>query len=103
MAQLARDVLSRAAAYTWGPIVAGSRRTVLNLFSRIRVGQLVVTDATSNVTTVLGVLEPRRDDDQDLKGVAKPPEGPRAELRVQSDVFWVRLLLFADMVRFGPA
>ena len=99
MAQLVKDLVNHAASYTWTPIVAGSRRAVLTLFSRITVGQLVVTDATTNVTTVFGALEPRRENDEDLKGIAKPAEGLRAELRVQSDVFWVRLLLFADMVR----
>ena len=99
MAQLVKDIVSTATGYTWSPIVATSRRTVLNLFSRIKEGQLVITDAATNVTTVFGALEPRRDDDEVLKGYkVQPVEGSRAELRVQSDVFWVRLLLFADMV-----
>ena len=98
MAQLIKNAVSQAFIYTWSPVVAASRRSILNLFARIKVGQLVIVDGTTNVTTVLGILEPRQVDDEDLKGVPRPAEAPRAELRVRSDVFWIRLLLFADMV-----
>ena len=92
-------LISQASVYTWGPLVSASRRTILGLLSRITVGQLVVTDTTTNIITVCGALEPRNEDGLDLKKPSKNIEGPRAELRVRSDMFWVRLLLFADMVR----
>lgn len=92
-------LISQASAYTWNPLVNVSRRAVLGLLSRITIGQLVVTDTTTNVTTVCGALEPRIEDGLDLKKPTKNIEDPRAELRVQRDIFWVRMLLFADMVR----
>ena len=91
------EVVSQVKAYTWNPIVVASRRTILSLLSRITVGQLVIKEVSTNITTVCGLLEPRQDD-IDLKHPRKSPEPPNCELRVNSDVFWVRLLLFADMV-----
>ena len=95
------EVVSQIKAYTWNPIVVASRRTILSLLSQITIGQLVIKEVSTNITTVCGLLEPRQDD-IDLKHPRKGPEPPNCELRVNSDVFWVRLLLFADMVRLKP-
>ena len=99
-------VLTPVTAVAWPPIVALSRRTVLALLGQIKVGQLVVQDALNNITTVCGgggeaetngtKVEP------DLRG-GRRKGPPRAILRVQRDTFWVRLVLFADMVRKGHA
>ena len=62
-----------------------SRNTVLGLLGRIEVGQLVVIDSDGTVTLC---------GKQDGKN-----ETPRTELKVLKEAFWVRVLLFADMVR----
>jgi len=62
-----------------------SRNQVLSLLSRIEMGQLIVTDIDGSVTTY---------------GSSRPKEGfTKTEFKVLRETFWVRLLLFADMVR----
>ena len=76
---------SYTGSLTWGPLVNFSRSTVLSLLRRVEVGQIVVTDVNGSVT---------------ICGNSKPKDGsPRTELKVYKEAFWVRLLLFADMVR----
>ena len=70
---------------TWGPLVRFSRRTVLAVLSRIEVGAVVVIDSDGTATH--------------CGEAGESPKGPRAELRVVKDAFWVRALLLADMVR----
>lgn len=72
------------ASFTWGPFVKLSRSAVLRLLSKIEVGQLVVTD---NNGTVIVCGNPGIKDGS-----------PRTELKVLKEAFWVRVLLFADMV-----
>ena len=69
---------------TWGPCVKLSRSTVLGLLSRIEVGQLVIRDSDGTLT-ICG-----------QPGVKDA--SPRTELRVSKEAFWVRVMLFADMV-----
>lgn len=93
---------SGAAGYLWPSVVNLSRRAVLSVLSRVAVGQLVITDTTTNVTTVCGALAPaRRKSEEDLKGGNAGRDdgpGPHVEVRVLGEAFWVRMLLFADMV-----
>lgn len=58
---------------------------MLGLFQRVEIGQLVVTDCDGAVFPC---------------GQA-PAKGnwPKTELKVLKETFWVRVLLFADMVR----
>lgn len=70
---------------TWGPLVRFSRSTVLAILSRIELGRLVVIDGDG---TAIHCGEPD-----------ETSNGPNAELKVVKDSFWVRVLLFADMVR----
>ncbi len=76
---------SYVGSFTWGPLVTISRSTVLGLLGRIQVGQLVVEDC-DGTTTICGEL-----------GVED--DSPHTELRVLKEAFWVRVMLFADMVR----
>jgi len=77
-----------AGSLTWSPLVRFSRGTVLGLLRRIVVGQIVVTDSDGAVTVC---------------GARKVKDGtPSTELRVLKETFWVRALLFADMVRVIP-
>ena len=71
-------------SFTWDPFVKLSRSTVLGLLGRIEVGQLVVIDSDGSVT-ICG--QPAVED-----------ASPRTELRVSKEAFWVRVMLFADMV-----
>ena len=71
-------------SFTWGPFVSLSRATILGLLSRIEVGQLVVTDNDGTVTVC---------------GNPNIKDGsPRTELKILREAFWVRVMLFADMV-----
>ena len=74
-------------SFTWGPFVQISRSTVLGLLQRIETGQLVITDCDGSVI-ICG----------DAAGKA---EVPKTQLKVEKEAFWVRVLLFADMVRWG--
>lgn len=76
-----------AGSLTWAPFVAFSKTALLSQFSRIRVGQLVVTDE-NGLKTVCGSSE-KKDGD------------PHTELLVAKEAFWVRVVLFADMVSAG--
>ena len=71
-------------SFTWGPFVNLSRSVVLGLLSRVEVGQLIVKDSDGTVT---------------ICGSPGIKDGsPRTELKVLKEAFWVRVLLFADMV-----
>ncbi|KAK5117380.1 hypothetical protein LTR62_005998 [Meristemomyces frigidus] len=80
-----------AGAYAWPPLLSVSRGAILSLLRQIQIGSLRITD-TDGSLTVCG--SPKRADGNDEKSVYAVPH---AELRVLSDLFWVRLLVFADM------
>jgi len=72
------------ASFTWGPFVQLSRSTVLGLLSRIEIGQLLVVHSNGTLT---------------ICGNPGVKDGsPRTELKVLKEAFWVRVMLFADMV-----
>lgn len=78
-----------AGSFTWQRLVRFSRNTVLNLLRRIATGQIVVRDSDGAVT---------------ICGAPQAKDGtPRSELRVLKETFWVRVLLFADMVSIVPS
>lgn len=68
----------------WEPSVAIARNYILSLLRQIEVGQLRILDTNSR-TTVCGKSDPSAGE-------------PQTELRIHNDAFWVRMLLFADMV-----
>ena len=71
-------------SFTWAPIVAFSKTALLSQLSKVQVGQLVVTDERGKVT---------------ICGKPGIKNGsPRTELQVVKEAFWVRVVLFADMV-----
>ena len=75
---------SYAGSFAWQPFVRFSRSIVLNLLTRIDVGQILVTDSDGTRTVC---------------GAPQAKDGtPRTELRILKEAFWVRVLLFADMV-----
>lgn len=100
MAGISDALYNQLTAYTWSPLVSLSRRTILNLLSQVKVGQLVVADSPTNTITVCGLLDQDPQDDiQRSKAGLTNPKPLRAELRVLNEVFWIRLVLFGDMVR----
>ncbi len=87
MAMVARSLdslRSYVGSFTWAPFVAFSRTALLSQLSKIRVGQLVVIDENGDMTVC---------------GSSGTKDGnPRTELLVAKEAFWVRVVLFADMV-----
>lgn len=79
------DLVRRGAAtVAWGPSVRFARSTIINLLEKIRIGRLTVIDS-DGTEVICG-----------FKGTDNEPE---TELVVHKDTFWVRMLLFTDMVR----
>lgn len=75
---------SYAGNVAWGPLVTLSRSAVMAVLLRMRQGRLDIVDVDGKET---------------LCGRAENPAGaPRTTLRVHRDAFWVRMMLFADMV-----
>lgn len=89
MTSLVTSALDRvrnyAGAVAWGPLVQTSRQLVLSLLSQIEHGRLTVIEK-DGTNTICG----------DAEGETVLPA---AHLRVVRDSFWLRLALFADMVR----
>lgn len=87
-----QEALGYGASYAWPGLVTLSRAAVLSLLQKIAIGRLVITHPDGSVT-VCG--------QPDLKPVPQPERTvytpPSTAIAVQKDVFWVRLLLFADM------
>ncbi|TKA35350.1 hypothetical protein B0A54_13429 [Friedmanniomyces endolithicus] len=80
-----------AGSYAWLPILSISRGTILAILKQIQIGSLQIVD-TDGSLTICG--SPQRADADGEKSVYTIPH---AEFRVLNDLFWVRLLLFADM------
>ena len=73
-----------AGPVAWNPLVHLSRDAILAVFRRIEVGQLEITDCDGQITTCgAGQVEP---------GVTA------TAIVIHKETFWVRMLLFADMV-----
>lgn len=72
-------------SFTWSPLVRLSRAAVLGLLGRVEIGHIAIID---------------HDGSETICGERWSKEGvPATELTVLKEAFWVRLLLFADMVR----
>ncbi|KAJ9662390.1 hypothetical protein H2201_006099 [Coniosporium apollinis] len=72
---------SYAGSLAWDPLVKLSRSLTLALLQRIQTGQLTITDTDGQIYHC---------------GIALPST-PCTTLHVYKNLFWVRLLLFADM------
>lgn len=90
----AAALLSYAATYAWPPLLSLSRGVILDLLKNIQVGSLVIVD-TDGTTTICG--SPRRTGDDNTNNNKSAYTIPHAELRVLNELFWVRLLVLADM------
>lgn len=89
--QTVNAIAGLAGSYALPPILTVSRGSILSLLRRIQIGSLIIQDTDGSVT-ICG--SPRRADVDDEKTVYTIPH---AELKVLNDLFWIRLLLFADM------
>src|ERR1700744_1488580 len=87
MASCVTSALNRVCTYSilvgWEPLVRTSRHIILSLLSQIKVGCLVVQER-DGTETICG------------KGMGAIPV---ATVRILRNAFWIRLALFADMVR----
>lgn len=88
----ATALASYAGSFAWPPLLSVSRGAILTLLKNIQVGSLQITDADGTLTICGSPRRAKGDDEQ--KSVYTIPH---AELSVLDEVFWVRLLLFADM------
>lgn len=75
---------SYVGSLAWNPLVRLSRAVCVSLFKKITNGQLEIIDEGESIICGPAISS------TDL---------PRVTLQVHNDMFWVRLLLFADMVR----
>lgn len=73
-----------AGSVAWGPFVQLSRSAILSVFRNVELGQLRISD-TDGEEMMYGQQEGKFG-------------GPRAHLIIHKETFWVRMLLFADMV-----
>lgn len=80
------------ASYGWGPLLSVSRSTVLSLLSRIQIGHLRVADVDGTASTYGRKEAVNGSSEKSVYSL------PNVELTVHKDIFWVRMLLFADMV-----
>jgi cyclopropane-fatty-acyl-phospholipid synthase len=91
----ASAVASYAGSFAWPPLLSLSRGAVLNLLRNVQIGSLTITD-TDGTISICG--SPQRVGDlTDEPSEKNVYTVPHCELRVLNDLFWVRLLLFADM------
>ena len=68
---------------TWRPILSVSKSIIVSTFSRIVIGQLLLTTEDGEILHF---------------GQSQKQNRIVAKLTVRKEAFWVRLLLFADMV-----
>ncbi|CAK1358720.1 Tuberculostearic acid methyltransferase UfaA1 [Cercospora beticola] len=85
---------SFATPWVYPPLLSLARSQILNLLRNIQIGSLKITD-TDGTTTVCGSPKPAGlEDENSEKNVYATAH---SELTVHQDMFWIRLLLFADM------
>ena len=92
LVERATALASYAGSYALPPLLSLSRSAITSLLRNIQVGSLKITDTDGSVT-ICGSA--RRADTED--GGKSVYSIPHAELKVLDDMFWIRLLLFADM------
>lgn len=93
LTERATALVSYAGSFAWPPLLSLSRGASLGLLRKIQIGSLQITDSDGSIT-ICG--SPRRAGET-LESEKTVFSTPHTELRVLNDLFWVRLLLFADM------
>ncbi|KAF2716000.1 cyclopropane-fatty-acyl-phospholipid synthase [Polychaeton citri CBS 116435] len=81
-----------AGSYAWPPFLSLSRSAIIALLRNIQIGSLEITDTDGSVVRCGSAQQPT-----DLQSEKTVYTIPHVQLRVLNDLFWVRLLVFADM------
>jgi cyclopropane-fatty-acyl-phospholipid synthase len=89
----AYDLANYAGSLAWPPVLSVSRGAILALLKNIQLGSLQITDTDGSIT-ICGSSRRSQAESEDEKSVYSVPH---AELRVHNDLFWIRMVLFADM------
>jgi len=71
-----------AGSLSWSPLLSFSRSTILSVLRNIEQGELTIVDTNGETTFCGKAIEGR----------------PATSLKIHKETFWVRMLLFADMV-----
>jgi hypothetical protein len=79
-----RDTTLSAA---WNPLIQVSRTMCLSVLSKIEIGQIKITDTDGDIH-IIG----------EKKHLVS---GPSCHLIIHKETFWLRLALYADMVRIS--
>ncbi|KAK3716151.1 hypothetical protein LTR37_006596 [Vermiconidia calcicola] len=92
LVERANALASYAGSFAWPSLLYVSRGAILALLKNIQIGSLQIRDSDGTLT-VCG--SPKRAESGGEKDNVYTI--PHAEFKVLNDLFWVRLLLFADM------
>lgn len=99
LSRSARAVRGAVGGLTWKPALSVARPALLSVLSRIEVGTLVLLDNATGERYVFGQgLRPKASDHPE--GYSSPRDtykSPTVQITIQSDAFWMRTFLFADM------
>lgn len=89
-----KALASNSASYAWPPLLSLSRNAILSVLVQIKVGQVKIVDVDGK-ETVCGQqkMMPSSSKARSVYSI------PQVQLHVHKDIFWVRMALFADMVR----
>ncbi|KAI5861602.1 cyclopropane-fatty-acyl-phospholipid synthase [Durotheca rogersii] len=84
---------------TWEPALAVVKPVILDIFSRITVGTLLLVDEPAGLRSVYGQkpLSKSFGSPSANSNTRRADVIPSVEVRVKDDAFWMRLFLFADM------
>lgn len=91
LAARATALASYAGSYAFPPALSLARGTILALFRQIQVGSLQITDTDGSLTVCGSPVRVPAEGEKSVHSI------PHAEFRVLNDLFWMRLLVFADM------
>lgn len=80
---------------SWGPATSFAKQQVNGMFERLDTGTLTVIDHVTGEKRTYG--QPMMESNDPAEGDAKIRAGPKANLVVYKETFWVRVMLFADM------
>lgn len=77
--------------WTWLPIISVARTVILGIFSNLDSGRLLIVDETNGTKQHFGTQK-----------FSEVERGEIVELVVKHELFWLRVLLFAD-IGFGES
>jgi len=80
-------------SFFYPPLLNLSRTAILSLLRKVQIGSLTITDTDGSIT-ICGSPQTPLSSENDEKTVYTIPH---ATLQIHNDLFWIRMLLFADM------